>query len=123
VSISKQADKREEMRGETMSRFVRAIRPHLEAHDIEDAEELAIRLRGMGIDRSDVQVGRWLAGNPTTITFTDLAGLTDVLELSRIEADELRRAVTRDYALRAKGKREERRSFDQIVEGFERDND
>jgi hypothetical protein len=123
VSISKQADKREEMRGETMSRFVRAIRPHLEAHDIEDAEELAIRLRGMGIDRSDVQVGRWLAGNPTTITFTDLAGLTDVLELSRIEADELRRAATRDYALRAKGKREERRSFDQIVEGFERDND
>jgi hypothetical protein len=123
VSISKQADKREEMRGETMSRFVRAIQPHLEAHDIEDAEELAIRLRGMGIDRSDVQVGRWLAGNPTTITFTDLAGLTDVLELSRIEADELRRAVTRDYALRAKGKREERRGFDEIVEGFERDKD
>ena len=106
-----------------MSEFMRVIQPHLEAHDIQDAEELAIRLRGMGIDRSDVQVGRWLAGNPTTITFTDLAGLTDVLELSRIEADELRRAVTRDYALRAKGKREERRSFDEIVEGFEWDND
>lgn len=42
-----------------MSEFMRVIKPHLEAHNIDDAEELASRLRGVGIDKSHDQVVRW----------------------------------------------------------------
>jgi hypothetical protein len=45
-----------------MSEFMRVIKPHLEAHGINGAEELASRLRGVGIDKSDDQVERWFSG-------------------------------------------------------------
>ena len=45
-----------------MSEFMRVIKPHLEAHGINGVEELASRLRGVGIDKSDDQVERWFSG-------------------------------------------------------------
>jgi hypothetical protein len=93
-----------------MSDFARVLKPHLEAHGIEEAAELAIRLRGLG---SDVL---------QPITYVDFEYLCIALEMSESEADEMRGAARRDFVLRGEHRRTDQRRFDEIVEGFEGDN-
>jgi hypothetical protein len=106
-----------------MSDFARVLKPHLEAHGIEDAQELAIMLRGLGSDVSDDHVERWLSDELQPITYVDFEYLCIALEMSDAEADKLRGAARRDFMLRAERRRENRRRFDEIVEGCELDDD
>jgi hypothetical protein len=109
---------------EFMSEFMRVIKPHLEAHNIDDAEELASRLRMVGLDKSDDQVERWFAGESQIISFVDVAGLEELLWLSCSEVDELLDAIIEDKEVRMAQRREERedrREFDDLVAEFEWD--
>jgi hypothetical protein len=106
-----------------MSEFMRVIKPHLEAHNIDDAEELASRLRGVGLDKSDDQVERWFAGESQIITVVDVAGLEELLSLSSEEADEVLDALIEDTEVRYAQRREDRLIFDELVAGFEDDDD
>ena len=106
-----------------MSEFMRVIKPHLEAHNIDDAEDLASRLRGVGLDKSDDQVERWFSGESQIITFVDIEGLEELLSLSSSEVDELLDALIEDTEVRYAQRREDRLIFDELVAGFEEDND
>jgi hypothetical protein len=109
---------------EFMSEFMRVIKPHLVAHNIDDAEELASRLRVVGLDKSDDQVERWFAGESQIISFVDVAGLEELLWLSSSEVDELLDAIIEDKEVRMAQRREERedrREFDDLVAEFEWD--
>jgi hypothetical protein len=106
-----------------MSEFMRVIKPHLEAHNIDDAEELASRLRRVGLDKSDDQVERWFAGESQIITVVDVGGLEELLSLSSKEVDEVLDAVIEDTEVRYAQRREDRLIFDELVAGFEEDND
>jgi hypothetical protein len=105
-----------------MSDFARVLKPHLEAHGIEDAQELAIMVRGLGSDVSDDHVVRWLSDELQPITYVDFEYLCIALEMSESEADEMRGAARRDFVLRGEHRRTDQRRFDEIVEGFEGDN-
>ena len=104
-----------------MSEFMRAIKPHLEAHNIDDAEELASRLRGVGLDKLDDQVERWFAGESQIITSVDVAGLEELLSLSSNEVDEVLDAVIEDTEVSYAQSKEDRLIFDELVVGFEED--
>jgi hypothetical protein len=104
-----------------MSEFMRVIKPYLQAHNINDAQELARRLRGVRLDKSDDQVERWFAGESQIITFKDVAGLEELLSLSSMEVDEVLDALIEDTEVRYAQRREERLIFDELVAGFEED--
>ncbi len=106
-----------------MSEFMRVIKPHIEAHNIDDAKELASRLRRVGLEKSDDQVERWFAGESQIITFDDVAGLEELLSLSSTEVDEVLDALIEDTEVRYAQRREDRLIFDELVAGFEEDND
>jgi hypothetical protein len=106
-----------------MSEFMRVIKPHLEAHGINGVEELASRLRGVGIDKSDDQVERWFSGGSQVIVFDDVAGLEELLSLSSMEVDEVLDALIEDTEVRYVQSREDRLRFDELVAGFEEDDD
>jgi len=106
-----------------MSEFMRVIQPHLEAHGINDAEDLASRLRGVGLAKSDDQVERWFSGESQIITFVDIEGLEELLSLSSSEVDELLDALIEDTEVRYAQRREDRLIFDELVAGFEEYND
>ena len=104
-----------------MSNFARVLKPHLEAHEIDDAEELAFRMRAQGFDVYDDQVERWLSDEPQPVTFEDLERISYVLDLGDADQEELYREARRDSRLRTERSQEEKRRFDEIVEGFEQD--
>ena len=106
-----------------MSEFIRVIKPHLEAHNIDDAEELASRLRGVGIDRSEDQVERWFSGESQIISFDDVAALEELLGLSSLEVDEVFDALVEDTEVRYAQRREDRLIFDELVVRFEEEDD
>lgn len=106
-----------------MSEFMRVIKPHLEAHGINGAEELVSRLRGVGIDKSDDQVERWFSGGSQVIVFDDVAGLEELLNLSNKDVDEVLEALIEDTEVRMAQRREDRLMFDELVAGFEEDDD
>ncbi len=80
-----------------MSEFARALKPHLEAHGIDDAQELALRLRGMGWGVSDEWAERWLSDRPAPITFEHIVYLELTLGLDDVESDKLYWAARRDF--------------------------
>jgi hypothetical protein len=104
-----------------MSDFAQALKPHLEAHGIEDAEELTIRLRVLGSDVPEERVERWLSDEPVPVAFEHLVYLEYTLKLNYTESDELYWAARRDSRLGTKWSQEEKRRFDEIVEGFDRE--
>ena len=106
-----------------MSEFLRVIKPHLEAHGIEDAQELAIRMRGLGSDVHVEQVERWLSDELQPFTYDELEILRYVLGLGDAEHAELHRAARRDARARREGWQEYTRRFDELVERFEQGND
>ena len=106
-----------------MSDFMRVIKPHLEAHGINGVEELASRLRGVGIDKSDDQVERWFSGGSQVIVFDDVAGLEELLSLSSRDVDEVLDALIEDTEVRMAQRRDDRLMFDELVAGFEEDDD
>jgi hypothetical protein len=106
-----------------LSEFMRVIKPHLEAHHIDDAKGLARRLRGVGLDKSDDQVERWFAGESRIITFDDVAGLEELLNLSSKDVDEVLDALIEDTEVRYAQRREDLLIVDELVVGFEEDDD
>ena len=105
---------------ESMSDFAQALKPHLEAHGIEDAQELTIRLRVLGSGVPEEQVERWLSDEPVRVAFEHLVYLEYALGLDDAESDELYWAARRDSRLGTVGRPEEkRRRFNEIVEGFQ----
>jgi hypothetical protein len=104
-----------------MSEFMRVIKPHLEAHNIDGAEELASKLRGVGLDKSDDQVERWFSGESQIITSVDVAGLEELLSLSTNEVDEVLDALIEDTEVRYAKRKEDWLIYDELVVGFEDD--
>jgi hypothetical protein len=106
-----------------MSDFAKLLKPHLEAHGIEDAEELTIRLRVLGSDVPEEWVERWLSDEPAPVTFEHLVYLEHALELDDTESDDLYWAARRDFHPLTERRREDKRRFDEIVESFEQNNE
>jgi hypothetical protein len=106
---------------ESMSDFAQALKPHLEAHGIEDAQELTIRLRVLGSGVPEEQVERWLSDEPVRVAFEHLVYLEYALGLDDAESDELYWAARRDSRLGTVRRLEEKRRFNEIVEGFQED--
>ena len=102
-----------------MSDFARVLKPHLEAHEIADTEELAFRMRALGFDVYDDQAERWLTDEPGPVTFEDLERLRYVLDLGDTHQEELYRAARHDTRVRGERRQEDKRRFDEIVEKFE----
>jgi hypothetical protein len=106
-----------------MSEFMRVIKPHLEAHSIDDAKELASRLCEVGLDKSDDQVERSFAGESQIIAFDDVAGLEELLSLRSEDVDEVLDALVEDAEVRIAQRREDQLIFDELVAGFEEEDD
>jgi hypothetical protein len=106
-----------------MSDFANLLKPHLEAHGIEDAQELTIRLRVLGSDVPEEWVERWLSDEPAPVTFEHLVYLEHALELDDTESDALYWAAKRDLHLRTERRQEDKRRFGEVADGFEQNND
>jgi hypothetical protein len=106
-----------------VSDLAKLLKPHLEAHGIEDAQELTIRLHVLGSDVPQEWVERWLSDEPAPVAFEHLVYLEHALELDNAESDALYWAARRDVHLRTERSQEDKRRFDEIVGDFEQNND
>ncbi len=90
-----------------LSEFARVIQPHLTAHGIEGAEELARRLQAAGVHRGTLEVQRWMCGDPGHADYGDLIALEGILGLSDEESEAVEDALYRDVRAKREARRKE----------------
>ena len=83
-----------------MGEFARVIQPHLNAHGIEGPEELARRIRAVGVHRGGPEVRRWMCGDPNHAGPQDVLAMERIFGLDDAETDAVEAAFGRDVRAR-----------------------